>query len=146
MGNKRIVMVIALISFIIGSLFAEIAPEEYENMKRNAPEQLEVRIRSVTRSGGIFSRYNNVKAKATIIAVHRSQSRLSVGDSITITYSIYKPPRTGWVGPRPIPLLKKGEETPAFLVYDQKSQTYTPAAKGASFQFMLPLFPSDEED
>jgi hypothetical protein len=138
MGNKRIVMVIALISFIIGSLFAEIAPEEYEKMKYNAPEQLELQIRSVRRSGGIFSRYTNVKAKATVIAVHRSQTRLSVGDSITITYSIYKPPRTGWVGPRPLPLLEKGDETPAFLVYDQETQTYTPAARGASFQCILP--------
>ncbi len=138
MGNKRIVMVIVLTCFIIASLFAEIAPEEYEKMKRNAPEQLELQIRSVTRSGGIFSRYTNVKVKATVIAVHRSQTRLSVGDSITITYSIYKPPRTGWVGPRAIPLLKKGEQTPAFLVYDQESKTYIPSAKGASFQPMLP--------
>lgn len=138
MGNKRILVVIVLLSLFSIALFAEIAPEEYEKMKMNAPEQLELRIRSVSRCGGIFSRNTYVKAKATVIAVSRSLTGLSVGDSITITYSIYKPPRNGWVGPRSIPLLKKGEETPAFLVYDHDSRTYTPAARGASFEYILP--------
>jgi hypothetical protein len=138
MGNKRVLVMVVLFLLIATTLFAEIAPEEYEKMKRNSTEQLELLIRTVKRSGGLFSRNIEVKVKATVTAVHQSLSRLSVGDSITITYEIYKPPRVGWVGPRPIPLLKKGEELPAFLFYDQESKTYIPAARGASFESLSP--------
>ena len=139
MRNNRILVVIALVLLSTATLFAEIAPEEYEKMKRGSTEQLELRIDSVKHTWGLFSRTTYVKAKATVTAVHQSLTRLSVGDSITITYEIYKPPRSGWVGPRPIPLLKKGEETPAFLDFDQESRTYVPGARGASFEALEPV-------
>ena len=139
MGKKRMLVVVALVLLSTAILFAEIAPEEYEKMKRGASEQLELRIDSVRRTWGLFSRTTYVKAKATVTAVHQSLTRLSIGDSITITYEIYKPPRSGWVGPRHIPLLQKGEETPAYLDYDQESKTYIPSARGASFEPLWPL-------
>ena len=139
MGKKRMLVVVALVLLSTAILFAEIAPEEYEKMKRGASEQLELRIDSVRRTWGLFSRTTYVKAKATVTAVHQSLTRLSIGDSITITYEIYKPPRSGWVGPRPIPLLQKGEETPAYLDYEKKKKKNIPSARGASFELLWPL-------
>jgi hypothetical protein len=138
MMERRILALLALALLGAVMLFAEIAPEEYEKMKGGAPEHLELSIDSVRHTWGLFSRTTYVTAKAKVTEVHRSLTRLSVGDSITITYEIYKP-RKGWVGPRAIPLLKKGEETPAFLEFDLESKTYIPSARGASFESLLPV-------
>ncbi|GEM_PF-2028261 len=84
----------------------------------------------------IFKQYREVKAKAEVIVVVRSESNLSVGDRITIKYTHDKL-RKNWVGPRPIPMLKKHTETDAFLTFDTDRNWYVPSARGASFDPLI---------
>ena len=77
--------------------------------------------------------------QAKIVKVYNSRSNLSVGVSITITYQHFKNPTRGWTGPRAIPILKKKEITEAFLAFDRETNTYVPAARGASFEPLIPI-------
>lgn len=128
-----LMLMVALVLFTM-PLSAEMAPEVYEQMKSSAPEQLEVRVRSVQVRAYLLTRARDVTVKAEILAVTRSETMLSDGDGITIRYESYNPPKRGWAGPRPIPIVKKGEETVAFLQWDAALRCYVPAARGASFE------------
>lgn len=130
---KYLLMILCLFCIGLPSLSAEIAPKEYRSMQMSAPEHLEITIlKSVTRRP-LFSRNIQVTLKAEVVSVNESASRLSVGDRITITYAHTRVPKRGWVGPRPIPIQKRGTVTYAFLEFAPESNTYVPAARGTSF-------------
>jgi hypothetical protein len=76
-----------------------------------------------------------VEAEAIVESVTRSASGLKPGDSIRIEYTTMRaePPIPG---PRPIPVLKRGQPYPAFLLGVSKG-LYAPAAKGASFEPLI---------
>jgi hypothetical protein len=118
-------------------LGAEIAPEEYLKMQQRSEEHLDILVRSVSTTSSLFSRSTKVVVKADVLAVYRSLSGLSEGDKITIAYTSTKLGK-GWVGPRPIPILKRKSETSAFLVFDADQNAYIPAARGYSFESLLP--------
>ena len=135
---RRVIMlfVFLCIAFV---LLAEIAPEEYRNMQLGAPDVVDIRVLKVKTSRPLFSRNITVQVNAQVIGVERSLSNLSEGDRITILYEHYKMPKRGWTGPRPIPILRKGEESIAFIRFDQEASAYVPAARGASFDPLIPL-------
>lgn len=136
--RKTLTVMVLIAIVMISSLYAEMAPEVYEGMKRNAPEQLIVKVRSVRTGGGFFSRVQSVEAKVEIIEVFASETRLSAGDRITIRYEVVKRNPAGWAGPRSPSLLKRNEETFAFLAWDSEQNCYVLAARGASFEMPAP--------
>ena len=132
---RKILAVMVLIAVVLSSsLYAEMAPQVYEGMKHNAPEQLIVKVRSVRTGGGFFSRVQSVEAHVEIIETFASETRLSIGDRITIRYEIVRRRPAGWVGPRNPSLLKRNEETFAYLAWDAEQRCYVLAARGASFE------------
>lgn len=132
-----IVLVLAMAALL--PVHAEIAPEEYRNMQLSADDAITITVTRVKRSGSLFGRTVYVTAQAEVTGVERSASRLSVGDKISIVYEHYKNPKRGWAGPRSIPILKRGEETYAFLRFDHEVGAYVPAARGASFDMLIPI-------
>jgi hypothetical protein len=124
---------------------AEIDPKYYREWQLKAPEQLTVRVETVKpvvttqphRSGDGLLIHTRVEAEATVERVARSASGLKPGDSIRIQYTATRaePPMAG---PRPIPVLRRGETYPAFLLGVSKG-LYAPAAKGASFEPLIQL-------
>jgi hypothetical protein len=89
------------------------------------------------RSGDGLLIQTRVEAEATVEKVERSASGLKPGDAIRIHYTTTRaePPMSG---PRPLPVLKRGETVPAFLLGVSKG-LYAPAAKGASFEPLIKL-------
>lgn len=136
---KRMAVLVWLVAFCVIPLAAEIAPEEYRKMQSGAPDHVEISVERVKVRWILFTRTWNVTVQAKIVKVYNSRSNLSVGDSITITYQHFKNPTRGWTGPRAIPILKKKEITEAFLAFDRETNTYVPAARGASFEPLIPI-------
>jgi hypothetical protein len=124
---------------------AEIEPRYYREWQDKAPEALTLRIGAVRpavtserhRSGDGLVVHTRVEAEATVETVERSASGLKPGDAIRIQYTTTRaePPMPG---PRPLPVLKRGETVPAFLLGVSKG-LYAPAAKGASFEPLIKL-------
>jgi len=112
---------------------AEIAPEHYARMQDAAPEYVTIEPAAVRKGVALFSRTRPVRVTAVVVAVSRSATGIAVGDSITIRYEHFTPPR-GWVGPRPIPILQTGARYPAYLAWDATESAFRPAARGASFE------------
>ncbi|HYI08054.1 MAG TPA: hypothetical protein VEK57_03190 [Thermoanaerobaculia bacterium] len=135
----------ALIIAVAPSLFAELAPEVYEEMQREAPEVLQVEITSVEvdrefrkPSGCRFFEVEisrHVTAKAKVVAVTRSRTGVRPGTAIEIPYISVRR-CSGFTGPRPIPLLSKGEKVYAYLAKGDRG--FEPAARGASFSAERP--------
>jgi hypothetical protein len=125
--------------------WAEIEPKYYREWQDKAPEVLTLRIGAVKpavtserhRSGDGLLIHTKVDAEATVETVERSASGLKPGDAIRIHYTTTRaePPISG---PRPLPVLKRGEMVPAFLLAVSKG-LYAPAAKGASFEPLIKL-------
>lgn len=136
--NRRTVFIWLMFLCAI-PLFAEMAPTAYRDMQLGAPDHVEISVERVKVRWILFTRTSNVTVQAKVVDVYESLSNLSVGDSITITYQHFKSPSHGWTGPRAIPILKKRVVTEAFLTFDRESNTYVPAARGASFEPLTPI-------
>ncbi len=138
-------LAVAVTLIVVSSARAEIDPKYYREWQEKAPEALTIRVDEVhpvvtsarDRSGDGMLIHTHVDAAATVERVERSASGLKPGDKIRIQYVTTRadPPMAG---PRPIPLLKRGETYPAFLLGVSKG-LYAPAAKGASFDPLIEL-------
>jgi hypothetical protein len=146
--DRRIVVIAAAlvaITMTAAPLLAEIHPKYYREWQDKAPEVVTIRIGAVKpavttnrhRDGDTLLIQTRVEAEATVEAVERSASGLKPGDAIRIEYTTTRaePPMEG---PRPLPVLKRGETVPAFLLAVSKG-LYAPAAKGASFEPLIKL-------
>ena len=124
---------------------AEIEPKYYREWQLKATEVLTIVPVSVKpvvtserhRSGDGMLIHTRVEAEALVESVTRTASGLKPGDAIRIEYTTTRaePPMPG---PRPIPVLKRGQHYPAFLLGVSKG-LYAPAAKGASFEPLIEL-------
>jgi hypothetical protein len=124
---------------------AEIEPKYYRAWQDKAPEALTIRIGAVKptvtserhASGNGMLIHTRVDADAIVEKVERSASGLKPGDAVRIQYVTTRaePPM---VGPRPLPVLKRGETAPAFLLAVSQG-LYAPAAKGASFEPLIQI-------
>lgn len=124
---------VALCFLVATVAIAEIAPEYYAADQNSAPEYLVVEVLRVERPLLTFSSNIPISANLRVLSVHRSASGLQPGDEITVRYEHFRPQR-GWTGPRPIPVLQKGQSYPAFLAWSPDEGCYGPAARGASFE------------
>jgi hypothetical protein len=136
---------LALVFAAAAPSLAEIEPKYYREWQDKAPEVVTIRIGAVRpavttnrhRDGDTLLIQTRVEAEATVEAVERSASGLKPGDAIRIQYVTTRsePPMAG---PSPLPVLKRGETVPAFLLAVSKG-LYAPAAKGASFEPLIQL-------
>lgn len=134
--TRPLLLLLFLLLLLPADAAAEIAPRYYAQMQRDAPEYLQIEVLKVRHSLLWVGRTTSVTVTAKVIAVKRSKKGLVAGDVITIRYDHYRPPRD-WVGPRPIPILRKGETCPAFLGWSDEVRAYRPAALGASFEPLI---------
>ena len=113
---------------------AELPPGSYDKLRAKAEEALIIEVDSVKtheREPG----WLDVVVTARVVRVERSKARLKKGGTVTVRYEsldrtkLKKPV----IGPRAVPLLKKGEFYPAFLNVTKETKEYQPAAYGESF-------------
>jgi hypothetical protein len=113
---------------------AELSPQEYTRMRAEAPVLAAITVDRVRRGLGLFRETIPVTVHATVHDVRRGEGLITEGGSILIVYE-HRRPRRGWVGPRPIPLLRRGTRYTAYLLpSDDGHDTFYPAARGASFE------------
>ena len=129
--KKYILLLIYIL--LISNLYAELPPYVYENLKKNSPEVLKIKVRDVNTSN-VTNNTKELTVEAKVLKISTSKSGLKVGDVITIVYSRVINRHPGWVGPSPIPLVERGEVYYAFLRKDCEENYYTPAARGESFE------------
>ncbi|MBW3623290.1 MAG: hypothetical protein KY468_07765, partial [Armatimonadetes bacterium] len=115
----------------------------------DAPEVLEIKVLAVAQKKQPDS--IRVDAKARVVRVKRSRTGLKPGRVIALRYEHYLP-SPGWVGPRPVPIVRPGRVYPAYLVKAASeappagngsksakgAKVYVPAARGYSFEEMKP--------
>ncbi|MBJ2355794.1 hypothetical protein [Sphaerochaeta sp. S2] len=136
---RKLLLLVFLLMFPLALLISEIAPVEYRSMQINAPEQLHLSIRSVSKRWRPFTGGTEITVKAEVIGVVSSETNLAEGDCITISY-MHQKLKKGWAGPRPIPILERKTTTEAFLAFDEEQDAYIPAARGASFEPLIALY------
>lgn len=127
---KKIICIFTV--FLSIKLFAELPPYVYEELQKNAPELLVIKVHHVKINSSISTDIR-VDLVAEVLSVRRSKSGLQKGDRMTIVYRTFISRPEGWVGPSPIPVLEKTKIYRAFLKKRKKGNVYLPAAKGKSF-------------
>lgn len=132
MTNGSPVALALLLTFAAPAAFAELPPDAYAEDQAQASEHLTIRARKVDTRACKAPCRQPVKVEAEVVEVHQSKAGLKAGDRITITYEHNRPP-PGWVGPSPVPILKKGETYPAYLSKTDGKKAFAPAAGGYSF-------------
>lgn len=131
---SRIAIAILSIAFLPSPVSAELPPDVYERMQRDAPEVLKISVKRVfaNRKGALdFSGDRDVTVFAIVVSVTKTASGLKAGDEIVIRY-VAKNPDEKMAGPRPIPKLEEKKEYPAWLSKSEAGH-YEPAARGFSF-------------
>lgn len=130
----RITVIVGVLFFVPSiSAYTELSPGVYEQMQSDAPDYFIIRVETVQTPLALFTREKPVIITATILEVLRSAKSETIGQTITIQYIHYKAPRQ-WVGPRSIPILRRGQRYHAFLTWSDTQGYYLPAARGASFE------------
>jgi len=135
--------VILIVSIFATQATAELPPYAYAESQQDSPEKLVVKVLSTSREDvedGLL-----VEMQAQVMSIARTASGLSEGDVITIVYGQKNNP-DGMVGPGPIPLLREGITSPAFLIFNKNKAVYYPSAGSFSFDddvTYLLLEPSD---
>lgn len=130
----KVLLLLFVACIPVKAVSADLPPEEYERLRTAAPIVVEIQVEQVRRGFGFFRQSIPVTVTATLVAVVVGPEHLRTGDSVVITYT-HQRPRRGWVGPRPIPLLQRGQPYTAYLRQGEDgSGTYHPAARGASFE------------
>jgi hypothetical protein len=131
--DMKIYVLLVIFSILFPSaIFAEISPVEYQRMQEQSDEHLIIQIDQIRAPLQLFSWNRSVTISAEILSVYRTAHNLTPGDHIEIRYTSYRA-RPKVAGPRPIPVLQKGESYHAFLSWSDEEQCYVPAARGYSF-------------
>jgi len=138
---------IAILPILAAVVLADMSPDVYKDLQRKAPEILEIRVLSVdvhrrfSKPSGCsffdFEVIRNVKLEASVVRVVRSASGIHAGDIVEIEYSSINR-CSDWNGPRSIPMLRKGDQTYAFLARRGRTTLFDPAARGATFSVTTP--------
>jgi len=129
----RVAATLALLLSLSTLCHAELPPSAYEAMQKKAPEYLEIKVLQVTVGPSGKEGVTIIEATAQVVDVKRSESGVKSNALIHIVYTIETRPE-GFVGPSPIPVLKQGEQTIAFLQKIPDSMDFRPAAGAMSFE------------
>ncbi len=113
-------------------LSAELPPSAYERMQKAATEVVDIEVLRVDIEPGDAPDRQNVLIMALVNAVTRS-ANVKEGDLINIQYTVTGREK-GWTGPGEIPILGEKDKTIAYLIKDQASDNFHPAAGAMSFR------------
>jgi hypothetical protein len=125
---------------------ADLSPDVYKELQRNAPDALYIQVvsvdthRSFAKQPGCslfdFEIIRNIKVQARVVRVVRSASGVHPDYVIDIEYSSISR-CSDWNGPRSVQLLRKGDLVYAFLARRGRTAFFDPAARGATFSATL---------
>ena len=119
------------------ALGADLSPETYAKLRKQAPEAVEFRVRSVHREWCLFCwKGRAIRIQAVVTRTVRSKRGLQPGNLLSIRYRRFRSHNVD--GPRPIPLLRKDGSYRGYLQRRSVNKRFgiicTPAARGASFE------------
>ena len=117
---------------MLSSARAELPPGSYDALCKEAQDAIIIEVESVT-AKKLKAGWTDVVLTARVVHVERSKAALKNGARITIRYESRDPTKVNIPGPRPVPVLKKGETYPAFLNGNEGTKVFEPAAFGESF-------------
>lgn len=123
------------------ALYAEMPFRVYIEEQDEAQEFVVIEALDVSRDCRFWSDHRRITVHARVLEVRRSAAGLKPGQTIELRYTHRTPPGGDWVGPSPIPVLREGSRTPAFLNRDRSEDAksaaparFVPAAGGYSFE------------
>lgn len=138
---------IAILLILATAVRADLSPDVYKDLQRKAPEVLYIQVssidvhRSLAKPSGCsffdFEVVREVKVKARVLRVTRSETGVRAGDIVDIEYSSVSR-CSGVNGPRSIQMLRSGDRVYAFLARRGHTPFFEPAARGATFSGSLP--------
>jgi hypothetical protein len=108
-------------------------PWIFNHAQSRSSEEVTIRIGKVIQYRYAHNRIY-VKARAKVLRVKRSRSRLHQGQWITIRYMTRPKLPHGMLGAAPTPILKRGYRYHAYLNRIRHSNSYAPAAGVKSFK------------
>lgn len=109
---------------------AELPPSVYADQQRRAAAVVELRVLQTLRHA------DELRVDARVMAIRRQTLArpLAVGQRLRLRYGLPVWRRQGWVGPSPVPVLKRGQQVTAWLDQDAADGVwFHPAAGGVSF-------------
>ena len=112
-------------------LYAELPPSAYEAMQAAAPEYLDVEFLRVEVVPSWRAGVQDVIVLARVDKVHRSVSGLTSGAMIHIIYKATERV-SGEAGP--VPVVREGEASVAYLNPSAKPEEFAPAAGAMTFR------------
>lgn len=131
--SKATLLVLLLVSSgAVGR--AELPPYVYKDMQANSPESLVIKVLSVKTKNKDEPRLVRVSVtvEARVEQVNRTQTGLKPGQVIRIRYD-HRRHKEPMAGPSEVPVLKKGQTSPAYLKKTD-APDYAPAAGGYTFE------------
>ena len=133
---KAVLLVALLASFSTVSL-AELPPYVYKERQQQAPESLIIKVVSVrvNSTDEPQGKRMDVNVEAKVEQVNRTKTGLNAGDVIRIGY-VHSQHKVPLAGPSEVPILRQGHVYPAYLMREEKTKQYAPAAGGYSFTEM----------
>jgi len=129
-GMRRLILLAAILCPCL--LFAELPPSAYERMQGAATEVAEIEVLRVDVEPGDAPGRQNILIMALVNATTRA-ANLKAGDLIHIQYTVTNREK-GWVGPGEVPILNEKDKTVAYLIKNQVSENFHPAAGVMSFR------------
>ena len=112
---------------------AELPPAVYAERQRRATVVVDLEVQRISLIG------TEVHIRAKVLGVQRRPrgSSLEVGQRLDLFYSHPEQHPAGWLGPGPIPMLERGQQTRAWLnPLTDRPGGFTPAAGSRSFGVM----------
>jgi hypothetical protein len=118
-------------SLVPSAAQAELPPAVYAERQRRAAVVVDLEVQRISLIG------TEVHIRAKVLGVQRRPrgSSLEAGQRIDLFYSHPEQHPAGWVGPGSIPMLKRGQQTRAWLnPLADRPGGFTPAAGSQSFR------------
>lgn len=133
-------LLLALVAAVVGLSTVSDAAQPisvYKEMQAKASEYFEIEVTDVdaksTESDEVRS--TRYRSKAVVKKIHRSRSKVAVGDTIRIEYvRTARKPGFEVPGPAPNPGMAVGDAGPAYLKRVNDSHVFTLAAEAYSFE------------
>ncbi|MFA7345761.1 MAG: hypothetical protein WC003_15790 [Terrimicrobiaceae bacterium] len=127
---RRLILMLAVLCPPL--IRAELPPSAYERMQAAATEFVEIEVLRVDVGPGDAPGRQDIHLLALVDKVTRA-ANVKENDLIKINYTVTGREK-GWMGPGEIPVLEEKARTLAYLVKDQTTGEFHPAAGAMSFR------------